>query len=210
MKKVIMVLASLLMVSIAGINAAAPTSGSSGDDRTFDQIMTNLENGAKILDLTIGRAAGRAEKLGQLDVSYSRESISNYNKVLKTMCNESRYNELKIKYPDARPATSDDLVNEYGDYIGPGASYDSNEFLHNETVVMYLICGLEAGRAEVVGQVFEANNYGNGTEKIDTATFAGTITQCNEAISDYNKLLKTHCDESNYRYDELKIKEFII
>jgi len=70
------------------------------------------------------------------------------------------------------------------------------------------VCGLEAGRAEVVGQVLEANYYGNGTEKIDKATFTGTIAQCNTAIRDYNKLLKTHCDESTYRYDELKIEEF--
>jgi hypothetical protein len=75
---------------------------------------------------------------------------------------------------------------------------------------MYLVCGLEAGRAEVVGQALEANHYGNETEKIDYATFVGTITQCNVAIRNYNKLLKTHCDESSYRYDELKIEEFRI
>ena len=146
--------------------------------------------------------------LGEIEASYSREDISDYNKVLKNRCYESRYNELKIKYPDARPSPPGALVDEYGDYIGPGASYDSDTFYPNETVVTYLVCGLEAGRAEVVGQVLEANYYGNGTEKIDKATFTGTIAQCNTAIRDYNKLLKTHCDESTYRYDELKIEEF--
>jgi len=212
MKKVIIILASLLLVSIAGIYLAVSTSDSSSnpsyDDRTFDQIMADLENGSMILDLTIGRKAGRAEMLGEIEASYSREDISDYNKVLKNRCYESRYNELKIKYPDARPSPPGALVDEYGDYIGPGASYDSDTFYPNETVVTYLVCGLEAGRAEVVGQVLEANYYGNGTEKIDETTFTGTITQCNIAIRNYNKLLKTHCDESNYRYDELNIKEF--
>jgi len=208
MKKVIIILASLLIVSIAGISMAASTSDSSYDGRTFDQLSTDLENGVMILDLTIGRKAGRAEMLGEIEASYSREDISDYNKVLKNRCYESRYNELKIKYPDARPSPPGALVDEYGDYIGPGASYDSDTFYPNETVVTYLVCGLEAGRAEVVGQVLEANYYGNGTEKIDKATFTGTIAQCNTAIRDYNKLLKTHCDESTYRYDELKIEEF--
>jgi hypothetical protein len=214
MKKVIIILASLLVVLIAGISVAVSTSDSSSeppyDDRTFDQIMASLENGSMILDLTIGRKAGRAEMLGEMDASYSREDISDYNKVLKNRCYESRYNELKIKYPDARPSPPGALVDEYGDYIGPGASYDSDIFYPNETVVKYLVCGLEAGRAEVVGQVLEANYYGNGTEKIDEATFTETITKCNAAIRNYNKLLKTHCDESNYRYEELKIKEFRI
>jgi len=207
MKKVIIVLASLLIVLIAGISVAASTSGSSGSDRSSLTILHDLYNSCMILDLTIGRKAGRAEMLGEIEASYSREDISDYNEALKEECNESRYNELKIKYPDASPGQSD-LVDEYGDYIGPGASYDSDTFYPNETVVTYLVCGLEAGRAEVVGQVLEANYYGNGTEKIDKATFTGTIAQCNTAIRDYNKLLKTHCDESNYRYDELKIEEF--
>jgi hypothetical protein len=214
MKKVIIVLASLLVVLIAGISVAVSTSDSSStpsyDIRTFNQIIAGVYNGGMILDLTIGRKAGRADKLGQLGLSYSSEDIGDYNGVLKNRCYESRYNELKIKYPDARPSPPGALVDEYGDYIGPGASYDSDTFYPNETVVTYLVCGLEAGRAEVVGQVLEANYYGNGTEKIDETTFTGTITQCNTAIRNYNKLLKTHCDESNYRYDELKIKEFRI
>jgi PHP family Zn ribbon phosphoesterase len=103
-----------------------------------------------------------------------------------------------------------DLVNEYGDYIGPGASYDSDESLYNDTDVMYLICGEKAGSVEIIGQSAEASYYGNETNKIDKATFTKEIDQCNSFIEDYNKLLKTHCDESNYRYDELKIEEFRI
>jgi hypothetical protein len=215
MKKVIIILASLLMVLIAGISMAASTLDSSSDpsydDRTFDQIMDDMENSTMILDLTIGRKAGRAEMLGQLGLSYSGEDIGDYNGVLKNRCYEPRYNELKLKYPGARPAMPGDLVNEYGDYIGPEASYDSATFFPNETVVMYLVCGLEAGRAEVVGQVLEAEYYGNETEKIDEATVIGILAQCNIAIQDYNVLLKKHCDESTYRrYDELKIEEFRI
>ena len=106
MKKVIIVLASLLMVSIAGISIATSTSGtstssSSYDNRTFDQQMADWDNVTMVLELTIGRSAGRAEMLGQLDARYSREDVGDYNKCLKLLCNESRYNELKIKYPDA-------------------------------------------------------------------------------------------------------------
>lgn len=193
-------------MSIAGISMAASTSDSSYDGRTFDQLSTDLENGVMILDLTIGRKAGRAQMLGQMEAIYSREDISNYNEALKFRCNESRYNELKVI---AFPGSTSDLIDEYGDYIGPGASYDSDPAFYNDTVVTYLACGLQAGRAEVAGQVLEANYYGNETQKIDKITFKETIAQCNAAIRNYNKLLKTHCDaSSSYRYDELKMEEF--
>lgn len=205
---IIAFLALALYVENAGISLAASTSDSSGSDRTIDQPLTDLHNNIMILDLTIGRKAGIAEGLGLINASYSREDISHYNTFLKEGCNESRYNELKIKYPDASPGQSD-LVNEYGDYIGPGASYDSDPAFYNETVLMYLVSGWAAGRSEIAGQVLETNFHGNETEKIDGPSFAQAIILCNAYIEEYNKLLKTHCDaSSSCRYDELKIKEF--
>ncbi len=226
MKKVIIVLTSLLMMSIVGISVAASTPSSSYGNRTTNQIMADLENNSLLLDLTIGREAGQAEVIGQLaEASYygngtekmddaifyetiakCSEAISDHNKVLKGICNESRYNELKIKYPDARPAMPGDLVNEYGDYIGPGASYDGDQRFYNDTMVMYVVVGRQAGKAEAIGQIVEASYYGNGTGKIDYSTFAGTIAQCNMAIGDYNKLLRAHCDEPTY--NDRKLKEF--
>jgi hypothetical protein len=213
MKIDIIVLASLLMASIAGISVAVSTSGSSGSDPTFDQVMADLENGSLIADLVIGRQAGRAEVTGKASgetTTQQREAISDYNKHLKKICNESSYNELKIKYPGANPTREGDLVDEYGDYVGPGVSYDGDPLFHNDTKAMYAGVGRIAGYAEITGQLVEASYYGNSTDKMDYGTFAGTITQCNIAIRDYNKLLKTHCDESHYEYDELKIEEFRI
>lgn len=206
MKKVIIVLASLLLVSIAGIGLAASTSDSSVSDPTIDQPLTDLHNNIMILDLTIGRKAGRAEELGRQEASYSRVDIINYNKALKFRCNESRYNKLKVI---ASPVSTSDLIDEYGDRIGPGASYDSDPRYYNETVLWYLVSGWAAGRSEIAGQVLENDFHGNETEKIDEATFTQTILLCNAYIKEYNKLLKTHCDKSTYcRYDELKIEEF--
>jgi hypothetical protein len=206
MKKVIIILVSLLLVLIAGISMAASTSDSSGSDRTIDQPLTDLHNNIMILDLTVGRKAGIAEGLGLLNESYSREDIINYNQALKFRCNESRYNELKVI---AFPGSTSDLIDEYGDRIGPGASYDSDPLYYNETVLWYLVSGWAAGRSEIAGQVLETNFHGNETEKIDGPSFAQAIILCNAYIEEYNKLLKTHCDaSSSCRYDELKIKEF--
>lgn len=206
MKKVIIILASLLWVSIAGISMVASTSDSSGSDRTIDQPLTDLHNNIVIQELTTGRKAGIAEGLGLLNASYSREDITNYNKALKFRCNESRYNKLKVI---AFPGSTSDLIDEYGDYIGPGASYDSDPLYYNETRLMYLVSGWAAGRAEIAGQVLETDFHGNETEKIDGPSFAQAIILCNAYIEEYNKLLKTHCDaSSSCRYDELKIEEF--
>lgn len=190
--------------------ASSPASSSSYDGRTFDQLMTSMENGAVMLDSAIGRLAGRAEMLGQLtNADYSLTDISTYNGALKNICNESRYNELKLKYPGARPTMPGDLVDEYGDYIGPGASYGSGEPRYDDDL-MFLVCGEEAGSAEIIGQITEASYYGNETNKIDKATFTKDIDLCNFFIKDYNKLIKAHCFEHDCSYDEHKIEEFKI
>lgn len=213
--KIIMLLASLLLViSLAGASTVDFTSGSSYDSRSTYQIVDDLKDSIMIMNLVVGRQAGQAEmysKLYEIDESKlveCRQAIGKYNNRLKAKCNESRYNELKIKYPDSTPSLPGALVDEYGDYIGTGASYDSDPAFYNDTEVMYIITGREAGKAEVLGQTAKVIYEGNTTEKIDSISFGNTISQCNGAIREYNKLLKAHCDESQYHYDEFKINEF--
>jgi hypothetical protein len=160
-----------------------------------------------MLYLAIGRAAGRAEMFGLLGTSYSRNSIGDYNEALKPLCNESRYNGLKIRYPDARPKTPDDLVDEYGDYCGPGAAYESEAIFHNETIVRYLVIGRTVGMAEAFDAALKEDRYKNETEKLDKVMLAETIINSNAAIQEYNTLLKAHCDESRFQCAELMAKE---
>jgi hypothetical protein len=179
------------------------------NNKSFSFVSLAL-NSASIRYLDIGRQAGRAEVISKTTeddeiITQCRNAIGDYNEALKVICNESRYNELKmIRFPES----TSDLVDKYGDYIGPGVSYDRNRHFSNDTDVMYLTVGRHAGYAEAFGQTIEANFYGNGTEKINDSAVLGFILQCNAAISAYNDLLKRHCDEISFYYDELKIEEF--